>query len=130
MAFKFKATSFHARLKPGLYEGMLTAIEERSSDNGEYLRWAFTIDDEGDEVEVSALSSTKFSPTAKARKYAESLLGRTIKNGEELAPAALYGCKCRLLVTIDTLSDGGTVNRVEQVLPWKQDQDENDDVPF
>jgi hypothetical protein len=118
MAFKFKATSYHARLQPGLYQAMLIAIEERSSDNGAYLRWTFTIDHEADEVEVSALSSTKFSPTAKARKYAEALLARPIKEGEELAPAELYGCKCQVVVTIDTLTDGGTVNRVEQVLPY------------
>jgi len=130
MAFKFKATSYQARLKPGLYQGRLTAIEERSSDNGPYLRWTFAIDHKGDEVEVSALSSTKFSPTAKARKYAEALLGRAIKEGEELAPDELYGCTCQVMVTIDTLSDGGSINRVEQVLPGKPDADEDDDVPF
>jgi hypothetical protein len=130
MAFKFRATSYHARLKPGLYEGKLTAIEERSSDNGPYLRWTFAIDHHGDEVEVSALSSTKFSPTAKARKYAEALLGRTIKEGEELTPTELYGCTCQLVVAIDTLSDGGSINRVEQVLPVKPGQDGEDDVPF
>lgn len=130
MAFRFKATSYHARLKPGLHQGRLTAIEERSSESGPYLRWTFAIDQQGDEVEVSALSSTKFSPMAKARKYAEALLGRAIQEGEELAPAELYGCTCQLVVTIDALSDGGSVNRVEQVLPCRPASDEDDDVPF
>jgi hypothetical protein len=85
-------------------------------------------------VEVGANTSEKFSTTAKARRYAEGLLGRPITEGEELSPAELYGRKCLLVVTIDTLTDGGSVNGVEQVLPYQASQDEDtggdDDVPF
>jgi hypothetical protein len=130
MSFKFKATSSSAPLEPGLYHASLTAIEARHGDLGEYLRWTFSVDEDDREVEVSALTSTKFSTTAKARKYAEALLGRTIKNGEELAPNELYGCGCLLVITVDTLNDGGTVNKVDQVLPLRAKADEDDDVPF
>jgi hypothetical protein len=130
MPLTFKATSYEAQLKPGLYRGRLTAIEERENDQGGYLIWRFTVDKDDDhKAEVSVLSSPKFSPSAKARKFAEGILGRAIQKGEELAPASLYGKPCQLLVSMAALDDGGSRNIIEQVLPLDPAMNE-DDVPF
>jgi hypothetical protein len=129
MAFTFKATAYEAKVKPGLYPGSLTAIDERENDQEGYLIWRFAVKrDDGQDAEVSVSSSRKFSPSAKARKFAEALLGRPIQKGEELAPASLYGKPCQLLVSIQPLDDGGSRNIIEQVLPVEPTSD--DDVPF
>jgi hypothetical protein len=131
MAFKFKATSYQAQLKPGLYPASVVAIEEREGDHGEYLIWHFVVHDErGQEINVSTLSSAKFSPQAKARKFAEAILQRTIRNGEELEPAQLYSESCQILVTVEPLADGGSRNSIEQVLPARTEEQDDEDVPF
>jgi hypothetical protein len=127
MGFMFRANSYTARLKPGLYSAELVEIEEREGDHGGYLIWRFNVSDEADEETlVTALSSQKFGSGSKARQYCEAILNRVIQPGEEVAPKSLYGHPCQVLVTIATLSDGSTANRVEQILPLKDD----DDVPF
>jgi hypothetical protein len=129
MPLIFKATSYEAQLKPGLYPGRLTAIEERENDHGGFLIWRFTVDkDDGHEATVSVLSSSKFSPSSKARKLTEGILGRAMHKDEELTPAHLYGKPCRILVSIASLADGGSRNIIEQVLPM--DPVNEDDVPF
>ena len=84
---------------------------------------------DGKDVHVSALSSAKFSPQAKARKFAEAILRRTIRNGEEVVPAALYDEPCQILVTVEPLADGGSRNTIERVLPAKGALTD-DDGPF
>jgi hypothetical protein len=129
MAFRFRATSYQAQLKAGLYPALLVSIEEREGDHGAYLIWHFAVEGpDGKDIDVSTISSAKFSPQAKARKFAEAILKRTIKNGEELEPAELYSEPCQILVTVDPLPDGGSRNTIEQVLPAGQQDD--DDVPF
>jgi hypothetical protein len=130
MTFKFKATSYTAQLQPGLYPACLVAIEEREGDHGGYLIWHFAVEGpDGKDIDVSTISSAKFSPQAKARKFAEAILQRTIKNGEELEPTELYSEPCQILVTVEPLADGGSRNTVEQVLPAKEPRPD-DDVPF
>jgi hypothetical protein len=70
----------------------------------------------------------KFSPQAKAKQYAQALLGRVITPGEEIKPASLYGEYCQLVLSVETLDDGSTVNRVQQVLPMPPKGEE--DVPM
>jgi hypothetical protein len=118
MAFMFKATTYEAALKPGLYPAKLADIEVREGDLGDYLVWRFRIDQrEGPAVEVSCFSSTKCTPKAKARGFVEALLGRPMKPGEEFAPALLYGKPCQLVVSIQAYDDGGSRNTIEKVLP-------------
>jgi hypothetical protein len=129
MSIVFKADTYTAKLDPGVYPAQLVGIEERSSDHGGYLLWHFSILDQDDpDLTVNAISSAKFSPQAKARKYAEALLNRPIKPGEELKAAQLYGEYCQLVVSVNTLDDGSTVNRVEQILPMPPKGEE--DVPM
>jgi hypothetical protein len=125
----FKATSYVAPLKAGLYDAFLQAIEEADSSygSGQYLKWHFTIEVQGrDPVDLTVFSSEKFTPGAKARKMAEALLNRTIMNGEELEYSALMGKLCRVLVRVDTFDDGSTRNAIDQVLP----PESSEDVPF
>jgi hypothetical protein len=129
MARVFKASSYVAPLKPGLYEAFMQGIEEADSTygDGHYLKWHFTVELQGrDPVDLMVFSSEKFTPGAKARKMAEALLDRPIANGEEIEYSALVGKPCRVLVRVDTLDDGGSRNAVDQVLP----PDTSEDLPF
>ena len=129
MAIVFKAETYTAKLPPGVYPAQLVSIEERGSDRGGFYLWHFVVLDQDDpDLTVSALSSPKFSAQSKARKYAEALLNRPIKLGEEVAGARLYGEYCQLVVSVETLDDGSTVNRVQQVLPRLPKGEE--DVPM
>jgi hypothetical protein len=131
MAWTLKATSLKAQLPPGLYEhASLSEIEKRHGENGEFLLWKFAVDYKDRQVTVTEASSTKFSPQAKARRFAEALLRRAIKVDEEIKPESLYDLPCQLLLTVAPLDDGGSVNRVEKVLPIAQTSDSGDDVPF
>jgi hypothetical protein len=129
MAFRFKATEGQAPLPPGLYTATLESIEEPEGQKGPYLMWKFAINHEGREVLVNALTSTNCAPKAYARQYAEALLGRAIITGEEIEPEALYGAECQVVLTVVPLDTGGTVNRVERVLPRVEDGTD-EDIPF
>jgi hypothetical protein len=129
MAFRLKATGGEAPLPAGIYAAVLESIDEREGTNGPYLMWKFTIDHDGRTVMVSAPTSMNCGPKANARQYAEALLGRPMTIGEELAPEALYGAECQLVLTVVSLDTGGTVNRIQRVLspaPGVADED----VPF
>jgi hypothetical protein len=120
-SLNFTATNSQAPLPAGVYAATLETIEERQGVNGAYLRWCFHIETDGREISVGALSSVKFSPTAKARQFAEVLLGRALAPGEEIDLAALFGRACRVVLTVGELDDHSTVNRVETLLPAEQD---------
>jgi hypothetical protein len=129
MGLKFRATSMKAALKPGLYQATLDEIERRNGANGEFLLWKFIVDHGEQEVTVSAATSTRFSPQAKARQYAEALRGRPLRPDEDIDLEDLYGNGCQLVVTVEELDEHSTVNRIEKVLPLPRDED-SDDVPF
>jgi hypothetical protein len=129
MGLKFRATSMKAALKPGLYPATLDEIECRNGANGEFLLWKFIVDHGEQEVPVSAATSKRFSPQAKARQCAEALLGRPLGPDEDIDLEELYGYGCQLVVTVAELDNGSTVNRIEKVLPLPSDEDDQD-VPF
>jgi hypothetical protein len=129
MSIVFKADTYTAKLDPGVYPAQLVAIEERSGDRGDYLMWHFIVCDQEDpNLEITALSSMKFTPAAKARQYAQALLNRPITPGEEVKAAQLQDHYCQLVLSVETLDDGSTVNRVQQVLPMAKKGEE--DVPM
>jgi hypothetical protein len=104
-------------------------IDEKSGNYGPYLIWTFQLDKTGGYQ--SYLTSTNFGSGSKARKVVEALLGRTMKDGEEVDPDILFNSPCQLLIEVAELDDGGTVNRVERVLPRETSEDADDDhVPF
>jgi hypothetical protein len=131
MGFMFRASAYAAKLPPGLYPGELIEIEEREGDHGGFLLWRFVVRDARDnEVEVTTISSQKFGAGSKARRYVEAILGREVQSGETLDAEALYNVPCQLLVTIAALTDGSSVNRVEQILSAAAKGGGDDDVPF
>ena len=129
MSFRFRATEGQAPLPPGLYSATLKRIEEREGVHGPYLMWKFAIRHEGGEVNLSAITSMNCAPKARARQYAEALLGRALTAGEDLEPAALYGAACQVVVTVVEHDKGETFNKVERVLPLPQDE-ADEDLPF
>jgi hypothetical protein len=125
---------------PGPYTGQLVKIEKKykivENEGGEreerpYLRWIFEILDEGFVGKaLSMLSSTSFgvgpAGPAKARRYAEAILGRELSIGENFNAEDLYDKPVTLHV--DNEKTGrGTFARIVEITP-KADVD--DDISF
>jgi hypothetical protein len=125
---KFKTTKQEAQLKPGLYPAKFQMIDEKTGNYGPYLIWTFQLDKNG--THVSYLTSRSFLSNSKARKLVEALKGRPMKDGEEVDLDELFGAPCQLLIEIAELDDGGTVNRVERVLPPASSEDADEEIPF
>jgi hypothetical protein len=120
---------------PGPYPGQLVKIEKKykivENEGGEreerpYLRWIFEILDEGFEGKtLSVLSSTSFgvgpAGPAKARRYAEAILGRELSIGENLNAEDLYDKPVTLHV--DNEKTGrGTFARIVEISPKAGDE--------
>jgi hypothetical protein len=106
----------------GVYKAVLERIEERDSPQGDgtYLFWAFKArNKKKEEIELTGTSSTRFGPSAKPRKWAQTLLGRTLTKDEALAGMdldELVGASCQLVIGV-TEKDAGVFNVIENVLP-------------
>lgn len=106
----------------GLYSLRLQGIESKDSKltqedgtikNSAYLRWTFDILDEGFEGKVfRANSSTNFGPSAKGRKWAEALLGRTLHPNEPIDTDDLVGLAAAATI-IQKKKGDNTVNEIE-----------------
>jgi len=120
---------------PGPYTGQLVKIEKKykivENEGGEreerpYLRWIFEILDEGFEGKtLSMLSSTSFgvgpAGPAKARRYAEAILGRELSIGENFNAEDLYDKPVTLHV--DNEKTGrGTFARIVEISPKAGDE--------
>jgi hypothetical protein len=103
-------------------------VEEKTGNYGPYLLWTFQLKKTGGHV--SYLSSTSFHTTSKARKVVEALIGRTMRDGEEVDIDELFNTPCRLLIEIAELEDGGTLNKIERVLAAESSEDAEDNNPF
>lgn len=106
----------HQPLKPGVYEAVLTGVEERTGQNGDYLQWSFEIAGTHGQV-VKRPTSTSFGPQSNARKFVEAVLGRPLEVGEVIEADDLVGHACQVVIETATLPDGKQVNRVTAVLP-------------
>jgi hypothetical protein len=126
MSLHFMVTNSQAPLPAGVYPATLATIEERETMYGPGLRWCFRIEADGRELSIGALTSAKFSPTAKARQFAEVMLGRALASGEGIDLDSLYGRACRVVVTVAERVDHSTVNNIETVLPPARDAE----IPF
>jgi hypothetical protein len=82
-------------IEPGTYAATFAGAEERASDSfGTFWLWRFTVDD----VEVAGISSPKLTKTAKARAWAEALVGRPLEPGEVVDFETLTGRPCTVVV--------------------------------
>jgi len=100
---KLVAEGYPDPIPPGLYEGELKTITEKTSffknaDTGEeerrtYYQWGFQIrnDEEYGGRWINANVSSSFGPKSKQRQWVESMLGRTLATGEEFDTDDLIG---------------------------------------
>jgi hypothetical protein len=138
MSLSFTATGA-TKYVPGPYQGQLVKIEKKykivENEGGEredhpYLRWTFEILDEGFEGKtLSVLSSTSFgvgpAGPAKARRYAEAILGRELGIGENFSAEDLYNKPVTLHVDNEKTGHG-TFARIVEISP----EVDVDDIPF
>ncbi|HEX7024609.1 MAG TPA: hypothetical protein VF187_07310 [Gemmatimonadales bacterium] len=93
------ATAGTPVVDPGQYLAKVVRLEEgETGEFGPSIKWVFNLadaktrepmyDEQGELFEFYAYSSTKMGPRAKARQWAEALLGREIQNGESGAEIA------------------------------------------
>jgi hypothetical protein len=106
-------------VRPGIYNAVLTQIEERSGENGPYLLWHFELANGGGVLRRP--TSTRFGPQSNARKIIEALTGEELLAGQTVEAEDLIGRPCRLVVGTATLPDGRRVARIEQVVPADHD---------
>lgn len=113
---------------PGVYRAKLQKVDEQESQftdetTGEpkwqYI-WTFELLEEGYEGNtLTGWSSTNFGPRAKARAWAEALIGRQITSGENISGDDLVGKECDLMITLKQ-SDRGTFAKIESVNPVRK----------
>jgi hypothetical protein len=113
----FTATDYEP-VPPGLYTARLEEIKEAQSQHGTYYPWVFIIEDKG-EFEgrrVRANVSDKFGPQAKARRWAEQMISRPIRKGEQFDTDALLGQSYHIMVSNTPEDERGRVyDNVENV---------------
>ena len=127
MTITFTATD-GADFEPGVYRARLMELEtaessivdEKTGKPGFYLKWIFELLDKGYEGHtLRGNSSLNFGPRAKARQWAEALLGRRIQSGESIDEDDLIGKEGDLMVRLEE-TDRGTFAKVESVNPIRR----------
>jgi hypothetical protein len=106
---KLHATAGGLSIADGTYEATLLSItlQEPKPEVGTgqpYLRWTFCVydpDEHPDGAEMIANSSLMFGPKAKARRWAQTILGRMLEPGEELDTDELCPAVCQVIVKKD-----------------------------
>jgi hypothetical protein len=128
MTLSFTATGA-TKYVPGPYLGQLVKIEEKFKlveNDGEredrpYYRWIYEILEKGFEGQtLSVLTSTSFgvgpAGPAKARRYAEAILGRPLEIGETFTPEDLHNKPVTLHIDNET-TGRGTFARIVEITP-------------
>lgn len=109
----------------GEYRARVLAITMQTNENtpegenNQYLRWEFILtDDNGEEFtgrQLMANSSLAFGPRAKARKWAQALVGRKLGADEALDTDDLIGQEAILEVS-HVEKNGNTYARVDDII--------------
>lgn len=116
------------QVEEGLYTAKFVGYDQRTitvrTKNGEEEReiivWRFKVTELEDEPILEGVSSTRFSPRAKAYKWVSAMLGRSPAVGEEIDLDDLIGSEVLIRVVNKPLRSGGFVSRVDDVLPAKK----------
>src|SRR5215216_2178865 len=133
MTLSFTATGA-TKYVPGPYLGQLVKIEKKfklvekdgEHEDRPYYRWIYEILEKGfEDKTLSVLTSTSFgvgpAGPAKARRYAEAILGRELSIGENLNAEDLYDKPVTLHV--DNEKTGrGTFARIVEISPKAGDE--------
>jgi len=115
MVLKLKAGSGNQPLPDGNYEASLTKVEETSNADGPYLKWIFCLDSHGQMQNITGFTPLSLDQDTKTRFWVEALLGRQLKDDEEVDLERLYGRVCQLTLTAATLDSGRQVNRIARI---------------
>jgi hypothetical protein len=124
---KFKAPDY-TPVPSGVYRARFEGTEERESERGHYVRWAWRmVEGEFADRMVFGNTSQHFGPQAKARKWLEAMLNRPIEPGEEVDPDDLAG-KAYTIRVENTAPDarGRVYDNVADVLGPAGEPDEDD----
>ena len=106
-------------LDPGVYAAVFVGVTPSVEDGqfGPYLDWEFTVVNEMlKNVKVMGRSGATFTPTSKAREWAEGLLGRRLTKNERLDFGTLAETPCQIVLDV-TVKEKGTFNRITRILP-------------
>lgn len=115
----FKANSGGVQIDDGSYGATLLEIREEeatpnSPNDSNWLKWMFSVDNGTTAgVEMTATSSLRFGPKAKARLWVEALLGRKMEVDEEIDTTALVPRDCQVVIR----RDESGFSRITDVLP-------------
>ncbi len=103
MALKFTASANGRNstdlLPDGPYDATLVKVEEARNADGSYLRWTFEVARHGEARTVTGVTGATLDSGEKARYWVEALVGRPLKDDEEVDLEKLYGRSCRLEIT-------------------------------
>ena len=111
---KLRAGTGSSLLPQGSYDSALVRIEEARNQDGSYLKWSFSVSHHGEAKTVSGVTPMHLDPGSKARFWSEALLGRPLRDDEEIDLEKLYGRSCRLELTVIE-KDGREYNRIGRV---------------
>jgi len=115
MTITLKAGSGNQPLPAGTYEASLARVEQVSSADGPYLKWVFSINYQGKTRDVTGVTPVNLEPGTKTQIWVEILLGRNLRDNEEVDLEKLCGRVCRIVLTEVTLQNGRQVNRIARV---------------
>lgn len=119
----------------GLYTVRLKALEHSYQEEGPFgpgdrVKWIFTVeqvidsDDEDAESKVGeelwAYTSLSMGRKAKMRGYVEALMGRTLEDGEGIAPEDLIDRRAKASVVPHERQDGTMTTKVGSLLPARK----------
>ena len=116
MAIRLRSGEGNQLLPEGMYDATLKKIEEASNAKGPFLKWHFAVSHEGKTQSVTSVSPMDLDRGSKTRYWVEAIIGRDLKDEEEIDLERLVGLSCRIVVYVATLDDGRQFNRIEKVL--------------
>lgn len=110
LEFEFRESAGFVDLEEGTYEAKLDRVELITTEYGKSLRWIFDVyvdEDDVEAVEVSGMSSIKFTDKSKAYKWF-SALGGKVKDGK-IRLDDIIGNECLVEIKHRKGKDGETV---------------------
>ncbi len=101
-------------LEQGVYEAVISSIEQTTGTYGEQLRWKFRL---GDDLELSGWTSMVFSESSKLFKWYSAAMGHEFNPTADFNSSFAIGKTVQIDVSIKVGTDGSQYNKVEAVLP-------------
>jgi hypothetical protein len=111
-------------IEAGVYAAKLKQITEGSGEFGDFLRFEWTVlDDGGSETDttISGLCNPLLNSRSKLSAWAQAHLGEDLAVGQEIDLDGLVGKRVMLTVNVEPRKDGqGDRNRVTAVSPMRK----------